>query len=191
MPRASRAQRGFTLIETLVAVMLLSVAIVAPMSLATRSLSSAYYARDQITAFYLAQEAIEAVRALRDSQILQITQSATASTLDIFGPIPHDNRAFTIDARKQYTEADSPPLCGGSCPPLQTDGELYGYDICTDGSCDTYFTRAVQVRPVVGSNNAEFRVTVTVTWKTGAIKERSFTISENMYRWVEDSSGQI
>ena len=189
-----KLQAGFTLIETLVAVMLLSVAIVAPMSLATRSLSSAYYARDQITAFYLAQEAIEAVRAIRDGQILQITKSADNS-LDIFGPIPKGDQKFIIDARKPYTEADSPPPCGGSCPPLQTDGELYGYGICTDGSCDTYFTRTVQahfVKKDDGTDNPdEIRVTVTVTWKTGPIQARSFTISENMYRWVEDGSGQI
>ena len=51
-------KKGFTLIETLVAVSLLTVAIVAPMTLTARSLSAAYYARDQITAFHLAQEAI-------------------------------------------------------------------------------------------------------------------------------------
>ena len=48
--------RGFTLIETLVAISLLMVAIVAPMSLTARSLATAYYARDQITAFHLAQK---------------------------------------------------------------------------------------------------------------------------------------
>src|SRR3989344_5745503 len=66
----SISSRGFTLIETLVAVTLLSVAITAPMSLTTRSLAAAYYARDQITAFHLAQEAIESVRHARDHNIL-------------------------------------------------------------------------------------------------------------------------
>ena len=61
-----KTSRGFTLIETLVAVSLLAVVIVAPMSLTTQSLSSAYYARDQMTAFHLAQEAIESVRSVRD-----------------------------------------------------------------------------------------------------------------------------
>src|SRR3989338_11299272 len=43
-----RASRGFTLIETMVAIALLTISIVAPMSLTTQSLASAYYARDQI-----------------------------------------------------------------------------------------------------------------------------------------------
>src|SRR3989338_949042 len=65
---------GFTLIETLVAISLLTIAIIAPMALTAQSLATAYYARDQITAFYMAQEAIEGVRALRDGQILLISQ---------------------------------------------------------------------------------------------------------------------
>ncbi|MEK7156326.1 MAG: prepilin-type N-terminal cleavage/methylation domain-containing protein, partial [Patescibacteria group bacterium] len=87
---------GFTLVETLVAVMLLSVAVVAPMSLAARSLGSAYYARDQITAFYLAQEAIEALRSIRDSQILLIAGSSSGAPPDIFGLIPHQNEPFMV-----------------------------------------------------------------------------------------------
>src|SRR3989338_10635926 len=96
------SSRGFTLVETLVAVMLLSVAVVAPMSLAAKSLGSAYYARDQITAFYLAQEAIEALRSIRDSQILIIAGSSSGVP-DIFGLISQKNEKFTIDGLKRDT----------------------------------------------------------------------------------------
>lgn len=191
-----KLQAGFSLIETLVAVTLLSVAIVAPMTLASKGLASAYYARDQITAFYLAQDAIEAVRGIRDGQILQIAKSPTASTIDIFGPIPVNDVPFTIDTRNQYSA--SPPLCAGGpapsygCPPLRTDGTLYGYD--SDWAA-TNFTRVVKAHFVkkadgVTDNPDEIRVTVTVIWKTGSIQARSFTISENMYRWVSDGVSQ-
>ena len=73
---------GFTLIETLVAISLLSVSIVAPMALASQSLAAAYYARDQITAYHLAQEAIEAMRSIRDRQILKLP--SLAAHLSIF-----------------------------------------------------------------------------------------------------------
>ena len=73
--------KGFTLIETMVAISILMVAIVAPMSLAAQSLSAAYYARDQITAFYLAQEGIEVVRSVRDTNILKIAGSLTVLLL--------------------------------------------------------------------------------------------------------------
>ena len=185
-----KTTRGFTLIETLVAVMLLSIAIVAPMALAAKSLSSAYYARDQITAFYLAQEAIEALRSIRDAQILIIAQSAGGAP-DIFGLIPHNNQAFTVDAR-QADPGSAIVSCNGACPYLQTNGVLYGYpDISDDPGAwnPTHFIRTVHAHPVDG-NEDEIRVTVTVAWRTQAIQERTFTISEDMYRWVEDGASE-
>ena len=179
-----RQRRGFTLIETMVAISLLTMSIVAPISLTAQSLESALYARDQITAFYLAQEAIEAVRSIRDGQILQITQTANASGLNIFGPIPLDNQPFTVDARTADS-SQAITTCSTTCPPLQTDGTLYGYQ---NGWTDTNFTRTVKAA-FVGSGQDEIRVTVTVTWQTGAFQSRSFSISENMYRWVQDGSG--
>lgn len=175
--------RGFTLIETLVAITLLSVAIVAPMALTAKSLASAYYARDQITAFYLAQEAVESVRAIRDAQILQIAQSTGGSQVDLFGSIPPGNQPFTIDARQADPE-QAITLCNDTCGPLQTDGTLYGYNA---NWADSNFTRTVRAT-LVGSGQDELRLTVVVAWRTGAFQERSFSISENLYRWVNDSS---
>ena len=109
--RGLHTQAGFTLIETLVAVSLLSVSIVAPMALTTQSLTAAYYARDQVTAFNLAQEGIEAIRAIRDGQILQISQNANATGIDLFGPIPVD-QDFTIDSR-QSSPSNAIQTCSG------------------------------------------------------------------------------
>ena len=189
-----KLQAGFTLIETLVAISLLSVAIVAPMALTSQSLAAAYYARDQITAYHLAQEAIEAMRAIRDSQILQIALSPSGSTIDIFDsaiiPIssPGLDNPFRIDAR-QLDPAQAIARCaldsGGVCAPLQTDGTLYGYD---PSWATTHFTRTVRAS-FVGTD--EVRVTVTITWQTGAFKIRTFNISENLYRWINDGSSQV
>ncbi len=175
--------KGFTLIEALVAVSLLTISIVAPISLTVQSLQTAYYARDQITAFYLAQEAIEGLRSVRDAQILEITQTVDASAIDIFGSIPL-NQPFTIDARTADS-ATAIETCSGECPPLQTDGTLYGYDSSWTA---TSFTRMVEAT-VVGDGEDEIRVTVTVSWRTGVFQTREFSISENLYRWVEDGSG--
>jgi Tfp pilus assembly protein PilV len=178
---------GFTLIETLVAISLLMTAIVAPIALTTQSLVSAYYARDQITAYYLAQEAIEALRQIRDGRILQISQNSNASGINIFGPIPLNDQPFIIDARKtDATQAIT--NCSGTCPPLQTDGTFYGYAGSGEtGWVDTNFTRTVKAH-VVGGSQDEIRITVTVSWKTGTIQTRTFSISENLYRWVQDGS---
>jgi type II secretory pathway pseudopilin PulG len=175
--------RGFTLIETLVAITFLSIAIVAPMSLVSQSLTTAYYARDQVTAFNLAQEGLEAVRAIRDGNILE--NALFNTNADILTGIPI-SQAFLIDVRNNeiWTE------CTGVR--LKTDGSLYGYgtDPCIESEVDwvpTTFRRVLEASYAGGSGD-EIRVSVTVTWTTATAQVRSFTISENMYRWVEDGS---
>jgi prepilin-type N-terminal cleavage/methylation domain-containing protein len=183
---------GFTLIETLVAVSLLTISIIAPMALTAQSLASAYYARDEITAYYLAQEAIEALRAIRDGQILQIVQSPNGSSIGIFDPINSElnsGQNFRIDARltdptSAIVDCSADGLQGGACAPLQTDGTLYGYQ---SGWQNTNFTRTVHASYMNG-NHDEVRITVTVSWQTGALQSRNFSISENLYRWVKDNA---
>lgn len=187
-----RASRGFTLIETLVAISLLTIAIVAPMSLTMQSLSSAYYARDQVTAFFLAQEAIEGVRAVRDANILL---TALGTPTDLLTHIPSTTgQAFTIDM-SQFTSEGIPYMsepCSGACPPLQTNpapgpGEdaFFGYRA---GWEDTIFTRTI-VAEYVDSNPDELQVSATVSWTTGGFQTRSFTLTENLYRWILDTEG--
>lgn len=173
-PRAG--SRGFTLIETLVAITLLTVAIVAPMSLTGRSLAAAYYARDQVTAFHLAQEAIETVRHVRDHNILE---NALGGSSDLLDGIPSiDDEPFIVDSTD-----DSMELCPlENCPPLKTNGNLYGYQ---DDWENTRFSRTVRAA-FVDAEEDEVHVSVTVSWQTGSFQVRSFTISDNLYRWVED-----
>lgn len=177
--------RAFTLIETMVAISLLSLAIVAPMSLASQSLMSAYYARDQVTAFYLAQEGIEAVRSIRDGNVLKDSQGAGINLLD---GIPTDV-PFVIDTRTNQTWT----TCVDQ--PLKTDGSFYGHGTSPCATSDpgwtqTYFYRTLTAQFVAGTTD-EIRLTATVSWVSGGFKVRTVTISENLYRWVNDGSGSI
>ena len=65
-----KATRGFTLIETLIAITVLLLSITAPLHIASQALFSAFYARDEITAYYLAEEAIEYIKNSRDTRFL-------------------------------------------------------------------------------------------------------------------------
>lgn len=181
--RARYTRGGFTLIETLVAITFLSIAIVAPMSLVSQSLSTAYYARDQVTAFNLAQEGLETVRAIRDGNILE--NALFNTNADILTGIPIA-QSFVIDARNNEIWTDC------TTARLKTDGSLYGYgtDPCTETEPEwvpTQFTRVLEASYVDAAHD-EIRVSVTVTWTTATNQTRSFTIYENMYRWVEDGS---
>jgi len=181
------SSRGFTLIETLVAVSLLTVAVVAPMTLTQQSLSSAYYARDQITAYNLAQEGIESVRAARDGQILQIATAADGS-VDLFGPIPVDTDFYINGTESNALLAIDE--CDGVCPPLQLseDGSLYTYG---PGLVETKFVRTMRASYVSPESNDEIQLSSTVTWELDSGQTRSFTIYENVYRWINDGSAAI
>lgn len=183
--KSAVGSRAFTLIESLVAISLLTVAIVAPMSLVTQSLSAAIYSRDQVTAYNLAQEGIEALRTVRDGNVL--ANALYSEGRNLLDGIPI-GVPFTIDARKS-TAASAIAVCSGTCVPLQTDGTLYGYE---SGWVNTYFTRtlyAAYAGPSSINNGRDaIRVSVTVAWRTSNGQTRSFTIYENMYRWVDDGA---
>lgn len=171
--------RGMTLIETMVAIVILTVAIVAPMSLTMQSLSASYYARDQVVAFNLAQEAIESVRAIRDGNILRIAfndPNINCSPTTLLCGIPIGT-PFVIDTRNNAITT-----CSGQCPLLQTNGDLYGYDTGWD---DTAYRRTVNVGYVDGTQD-EIRIEVIISWDAGTSQLRTITIYENLHRWVND-----
>lgn len=201
---------GFTLIETMVAISLLMLALIAPMSLAAESLSAAFYARNQITSFYLAQEGIEIVRSVRDGNIIATASGQTG--ISVFNGIPQGTSAsnappFTVDSLQ--TTAGAIYTCQSSgCPPLLTNGSVYGYDdigsgsvgsdcphsgvqwtsnTCSsgDGWTTTTFTRTVKAYLI---NPDELRVSVTVTWQQGSFQTRTFSINEDLYRWINVGS---
>ncbi|HET8581480.1 MAG TPA: prepilin-type N-terminal cleavage/methylation domain-containing protein [Candidatus Paceibacterota bacterium] len=185
-------ESGFTLIETLVAITVLVIAVVAPMSLVAQSLTVSYYVRDEVTASYLAQEAIETIRNIRDSRVDQDLLSGTNG--DPFrdldggtgGTVFTNNKPFRVDAHIIGSDyADALLSCSSTCPPVQTDGTFYGYGT---GWANTRFTRTVTAHYIDPGPNTDLLITVTVTWQTGGFASRSLTLTENLYSWAEIST---
>lgn len=75
MQKSAKASHGFTLVETLVAITVLLLVIVGPISAAQKGIQRAYYANEQLSAVFIAQQTIESVRQLRDDQALSVWQS--------------------------------------------------------------------------------------------------------------------
>ncbi len=77
-------QQGFTIVETLVALSIFSVAVIALISVAISGSSGATYVKNKLTASYLAQEGVEMVRNLRDTASFIDSQN----TWDLFFGTP-------------------------------------------------------------------------------------------------------
>ena len=175
-------RRGFTLLETLVAITILISAIVGTLSLASQSLSAAFFARDQITAFYLASEAVEYVRNKRDSNVLKSGDWLTGfpnATFDLT-PCIGIGTMCTVDPWNDDVDA-----CSGAhdtCPVLRYDTTKFIYNY---GASDepTVFKRSVTI--IEKQPDVEAEITVTVSWHTKSL-DRSFTIRENIFNWQQN-----
>ncbi|HMO77930.1 MAG TPA: type II secretion system protein [Candidatus Paceibacterota bacterium] len=63
-------ESGFSLVETLVAISILLIVIVGPMTISMQSAKSASFASEQVQAFFLAQEGLELAQKARDELLL-------------------------------------------------------------------------------------------------------------------------
>ncbi|GMU74463.1 MAG: hypothetical protein AMXMBFR44_6600 [Candidatus Campbellbacteria bacterium] len=164
---------GFTFVETLVAISVLLVAVAGPLFLASQGLRAARIARDQISANYLAQEAVEYVRFRRDNNALQGNTWLTGLSLCTTG--------CTIDI---YTNDIAACPVGTECPVLfQEDTGKYGYGSGAGSEeewIETKFTRWILIDEAVA--NQEAQLEVTISWQDGAI-ERQYTITETLMNW--------
>lgn len=160
---------GFTLLETLVAVAVLLMALLGPFTIAQQSLRSAYYARDQVTAYYLAQEGIEFMRAMRDENYLAGNDWLTGITACADSPCTVDMQNFSF------------AVCpNGACPALliSSAGGLFNQ---TSGT-QSKFTRRVTLTPVPGMPS-EMIISVTISWVSSGIP-RAFSLQERIFNWL-------
>ena len=180
MRKDATNRRGFSLIETLIAVSVLMMAVAGPLSIASRGLISAQFARDQIIAFHLAREATELIRNKRDENILSgqdwfagMTSSPSCLAPNVCNVSPTaENVTFTI-------------CSGGACDPLSihTTNGVYDYDSGVNWQ-ESRFTRSVSFETVPNHADNEIIARVTIEWNTGSLS-KEFTITEHFFNWKE------
>lgn len=159
--------KGFTLIEALVAIAILTISIAGPITIASKGIASAVFARDQITAFYLAQEAVEFIRNKRDENNLKGNAWTEGLEDCLYGKV------CTIDSKNNEINECS----GGVCPVLKYDADTAFYSY--DNGEDSNFKREIRL---VTINVKEIAITTTLSWSSGAIS-KSFTVKEHILDW--------
>jgi prepilin-type N-terminal cleavage/methylation domain-containing protein len=75
-----KKNEGYSLVEVLVAIAILLLALVGPMTIAAKGIQSARYAKEQTTAIFLAQEGIEAFLSARNSAAIEAVNNGDIST---------------------------------------------------------------------------------------------------------------
>lgn len=181
----SKNNNGFTVLETIVAITVISVALAGAITAVRTGLISSSISKEQVKAFYLAQEAIEIIRNKRDSNILAAYNGAAVTWLsgiaEVGDPCEPGNTC-TVDATSYSLSKTG---CSGwnTCPYLRqnlnsgsTTYLLYGYN--GTWSLSSY-RREVQIESI---SPTEINVTVQVSWMHGATS-RSFKTKTILMNW--------
>lgn len=186
---------GFTLVETLVAITILLLVVIGPITAAQKGIKNAYYASEQLTAVFLAQEAVEAVRELRDAMALVVYKQA-------------DTPPNLVDSTDEWDDGLH-PSCGGAgcgfdarngfdnCGDLngcqlrfdpgtqgQNGGEGYNHDL----GVDTPFKREIVIDDFDTNSDGfmeAWNVTVTVSWDSQLFGNRAVTLQTWIYDHYE------
>lgn len=173
-----KTARGFTIIETLVAIAVLMLALVGPFYAVQSALTSAYVARDQLIASSLAQEGIEYIRGIRDNNFLNnrtwlhgIDAAQGPPGYSCFGVAP--SYVCTVDPTRNDIHINSDALAQylssniAAVPVLKVSAtNLYNQQPTSGTNINSRFKRYLQIHTI---SPTEIRVTVTVSWTTARI----------------------
>ena len=169
---------GFTLIETIVAVLVLTISLSALLNLTASSAVTARYSRNDITVNYLLQEVIDFIRNDRDTLAFQGNSDGEGWTRFInkyyscFSP-----KSCIIEPIKETNQINE---CSGDCPFLNyidnpSDTGFYTYD----PGVESIFQRTVKMSNV---NPDEIKIEVIINWDNNGVN-KSRTMTSNLLNW--------
>lgn len=199
---------AFTLVETLIAIAVLTVAIAIPYESAERALIASYTARDQLTAASLAQEGLEFVRSVRDSNYISNYNNINGIPVSWIAELDGTNGGTGSINSTTGQHAD---CIQHSCA---VDPYYYTIQQCSNANCSdmplniydvassnlhiytqagrgvpSRFSRAISIKEIdqtlpSGVIQKEAIATVTVYWKTNKTPYQ-VKVTEYMDNWLQ------
>mgnify|MGYP001567717758 FL=1 len=164
--------RGFTLVETLIAISIFTVSLLGIMSVLASGIADTNYAKRKMTATYLAQEGIEYIRNMRDTAVLYGSGNPWAQFKSDFSSCNNESNACGLD----MPPFNVSPSCSSGCKLYVNNG---GYDTDSSGD-DSGFVRKIWADEI--TPNEEIKIFSKVEWTQGS-GTKSVTFSENLYNW--------
>ncbi len=168
--------KGFTLVELLIAISVISVGIAGAFIATQQSISVIDYANSRFTAAFLAQEAVEIIKNIRDTNILQSTGAW--------------NKGFSVtgDYEVEYDDPQllDPFLNMPACSPCgfddlnflrKTDDGFYNY---TSG-VDTKFKRKINIITIAPD---KLELEITVYWRKRGGGYHELILKQYIYNWL-------
>ena len=167
--------KGFTIVESLVSITILMLVITGTASAIQTGISSYIFSKDQIIAFYLAQEGFEQIRNIRDENGL-LNQDWLTGIANSGDPCEFGKACRVDSVANTLTRCGAP----GSCQVLRQSAStgLFGYNSSWSA---TIFKREIVLTQI---NIDEISVLVTVKWSKGRIN-RQFKAKENLLSWQQ------
>ncbi len=175
-------KKGFTLVETLIAISIFSVSVIALMSFLSQNISNAGYAKRRMIATYLAQEGIESVRNMRDTYVFYSGTTsndwnkfkAQLSPCNLGNECGFNNAIYSDDPNYVFKCSSNP----NSCKLFLNNGN---YNTNSIGS-DSGYSRTIRM-DVISAD--EVRIYSAVSWTQVGGFPHSVTLTENLFNWVE------
>ena len=167
--------KGFSLLELIITIFVVSVGILGTHSVVSYTLSAIGLSASRLTAAYLAQEGIEIVRNIRDTNWIE------------GGFVVWDSGLSEGSYEADYQSDDLVP-CSFPCDfnsnlrLLQIEGGFYRYSAT---GIDTSFKRKIII---TDAGLPDFlTVTVSVEWEHKGKLQQPVTVQENLYNWQQPS----
>ena len=178
-------KKGFTIIETLVAVSILVIGITAPVTVIYSSIQASRVAADKVFAYYLAQESVEYVRYARDTNIINgdnwlrfiANRPDTNTNCDNGSPCDVTNSTALANNNNDFRNCGNGDGLG--CFVRWSNGQ----DMFLSNQAGPYgFRRGIVVTENI--DEMEATIVVTVTWDTNN-NTYNYVLRERIFNWSD------